>query len=67
MSRHNARARTGQDRTGLYQEITDKIIAELEAGPCRLGCSRWGQRRQSRHRLAMPQKRIASQRAVFWD
>jgi antirestriction protein ArdC len=32
MSRHTARARTGQDRTGLYQEITDKIIAELEAG-----------------------------------
>ena len=32
MSKHAARARTGQDRTGLYQEITDKIIAELEAG-----------------------------------
>ena len=32
MSRHTARARSGQDRTGLYQEITDKIIAELEAG-----------------------------------
>ena len=32
MSRHTARARTGQNRTGLYQEITDKIIAELEAG-----------------------------------
>ena len=32
MSRHSARARSGQDRTGLYQEITDKIIAELEAG-----------------------------------
>jgi antirestriction protein ArdC len=32
MSRHTARAGTGQDRTGLYQEITDKIIAELEAG-----------------------------------
>jgi antirestriction protein ArdC len=26
------RARTGQDRASLYQEITDKIIAELEAG-----------------------------------
>jgi antirestriction protein ArdC len=25
-------ARAGQDRTSLYQEITDKIIAELEAG-----------------------------------
>ncbi len=32
MSRQTARASTGQDRTGLYQEITDKIIAELEAG-----------------------------------
>jgi antirestriction protein ArdC len=32
MSRHTARARSGQDRTGLYQEITDKIISELEAG-----------------------------------
>ena len=26
------RARPGQDRASLYQEITDKIIAELEAG-----------------------------------
>jgi hypothetical protein len=34
MSRTVARARTGQDRPGLYQEITDKIIAELEA--CRV-------------------------------
>ena len=32
MSRHTARARSGNDRTGLYNEITDKIIAELEAG-----------------------------------
>jgi antirestriction protein ArdC len=32
MPRHTARARSGQDRTSLYQEITDKIIAELEAG-----------------------------------
>jgi antirestriction protein ArdC len=32
MSTHTARARSGSDRTGLYQEITDKIIAELEAG-----------------------------------
>lgn len=31
MSRHS-RARTGQDRATLYDEITDKIIAELEAG-----------------------------------
>jgi antirestriction protein ArdC len=32
MSPSTARARAGRDRTSLYQEITDKIIAELEAG-----------------------------------
>jgi antirestriction protein ArdC len=32
MSRSIARARAGRDRASLYQEITDKIIAELEAG-----------------------------------
>lgn len=32
MSRSAARARAGQDRTSLYAEITDKIVAELEAG-----------------------------------
>src|SRR5215471_19956606 len=32
MSNHAYRARTGQDRASLYGEITDKIIAELEAG-----------------------------------
>src|SRR5580700_9175554 len=32
MSRSAARARAGRDRTSLYQEITDKIIADLEAG-----------------------------------
>jgi antirestriction protein ArdC len=32
MSRNTARARSGSDRTSLYEEITDKIIAELEAG-----------------------------------
>jgi hypothetical protein len=32
MSRSIARARAGRDRTSLYQEITDKIITELEAG-----------------------------------
>jgi antirestriction protein ArdC len=25
-------ARTGSDRSSLYQDITDKIIAQLEAG-----------------------------------
>ena len=32
MSNPNARARAGQDRANLYNEITDKIVAELEAG-----------------------------------
>src|SRR6266571_3695430 len=32
MSRSAARAHAGRDRTSLYQEITDKIVAELEAG-----------------------------------
>ena len=32
MSKHAVRARAGEGRTSLYDEITDKIIAELEAG-----------------------------------
>ena len=32
MSHSAARSRAGQDRTSLYQEITEQIIAELEAG-----------------------------------
>jgi antirestriction protein ArdC len=32
MSSLAARSRSGNSRPGLYQEITDKIIAELEAG-----------------------------------
>jgi antirestriction protein ArdC len=32
MSRSAIRARPRQDRTSLYEDITDKIIAELEAG-----------------------------------
>jgi len=32
MSRHYPRACAGEDRTSLYDEITNKIIAELEAG-----------------------------------
>jgi antirestriction protein ArdC len=32
MSRHAVWARGGESRTNLYDEITDKIIAELEAG-----------------------------------
>jgi antirestriction protein ArdC len=32
MSKHSVQARAGQGRASLYDEITDKIIAELEAG-----------------------------------
>jgi len=32
MSRHDRTPRAGSDRANLYDEITDKIIAELEAG-----------------------------------
>ena len=32
MSRHDRTPRTGSDRTNLYDELTDKIIADLEAG-----------------------------------
>ncbi|RUY07743.1 ArdC-like ssDNA-binding domain-containing protein, partial [Mesorhizobium sp. M7A.F.Ca.CA.004.04.1.1] len=32
MPRNTASARSGNDRPGLYTAITDKIIAELEAG-----------------------------------
>ena len=39
MSRHTARA--SQDRPSLYQEITDKIVAELEAG-CVPWVQPWG-------------------------
>jgi antirestriction protein ArdC len=32
MSRNDRRVRAGADRANLYDEVTDKIIAELEAG-----------------------------------
>ncbi|WP_213742229.1 zincin-like metallopeptidase domain-containing protein [Bradyrhizobium sp. dw_411] len=32
MSKHDRSVRTGQNRASLYTEITDKIVAELEAG-----------------------------------
>ena len=32
MSRNAVQVRTGESRANLYDEITDKIIAELEAG-----------------------------------
>lgn len=37
MSRHIIRARAGESRANLYDEVTGKIVAELEAGLCALG------------------------------
>jgi antirestriction protein ArdC len=59
MSRSAARARAGRDRTSLYQEITDKIIAELEAGRVPW-VQPWGTA-AAKASLAMP-KNAASQR-----
>jgi antirestriction protein ArdC len=59
MPRSAARARAGRDRTSLYQEITDKIIAELEAGRVPW-VQPWGTA-AARASLAMP-KNAASQR-----
>lgn len=52
MSRHAVRVGTGQDRANLYDEITDKIIAELEAGRVRW-VQPWGTA-AAKARLAMP-------------
>jgi len=52
MSRSTARARSGQDRTSLYAEITNKIIAELEAG-CVPWVQPWGTA-AAKAPLAMP-------------
>jgi antirestriction protein ArdC len=59
MSRSAARARAGRDRPSLYQEITDKIIAELEAG-CVPWVQPWGTA-AAKAPLAMP-KNAATQR-----
>jgi antirestriction protein ArdC len=53
MSRHTARARSGSDRTSLYDEITTKIITELEVQP-------WGTT-AAKAPLAMP-KNAATER-----
>ena len=52
MSRHYRSRAPGDDRTSLYDEITNKIIAELEAG--RVPWVQPGARRRRRRRLAMP-------------
>src|SRR6476619_4334617 len=52
MSNPNARARAGQDRATLYDESTDKIIAELEVGRVPR-VQPWGTA-AAKARLAMP-------------
>jgi antirestriction protein ArdC len=71
MSTHAARARAGRDRPSLYQEITDKIIAELEAGRVPW-IQPWGTG-AAKASLAMP-KNAATQRQysginvlILWD
>jgi len=71
MSRTAARARVGWDRPSLYQEITDKIIAELEADRVPW-VQPWGSA-VAKASLAMP-KNAATQRQysginvlILWD
>ncbi len=71
MSRSAARARTGQDRSSLYFEITNRIIAELEAGRVPW-VQPWGTA-AAKASLAMP-KNAATQRRysgvnvlILWD
>ena len=71
MSTHAAHARAGRDRPSLYQEITDKIIAELEAGRVPW-VQPWGSA-TAKASLAMP-KNAATQRQysginvlILWD
>lgn len=60
MSRNTARPRPGSDRTSLYTEITDKIIAELEAG--RLPWVQPWETAGARAPLAMPQNASTQRR-----
>src|SRR5271155_4396281 len=71
MSRHAARARSGSDRTNLYDEIIDKIIAELEAGRVPWG-QPWGTA-AAKAPLAMPKNAATGRRyfginvLILWD
>ena len=71
MSRYTARARSGQDRTSLYAEITDKIIAELEAGRVPW-VQPWGTA-AAKAPLAMPKNATTQRRysgvnvLILWD
>jgi len=60
MSKHTARARDARNRTGLYEEITDKIIAELEAGRIPW-VQPWGTAAANAP-LAMPQNAVTRRR-----
>jgi antirestriction protein ArdC len=60
MSKHTARARDARNRTGLYEEITDKIIAELEAGRIPW-VQPWGTA-AAKAPLAMPQNAVTRRR-----
>jgi antirestriction protein ArdC len=60
MSRSATRARVGYDRTSLYSEITDKIIAELEAG-CVPWVQPWGTA-AAKAPLAMPKNASTGRR-----
>jgi antirestriction protein ArdC len=71
MSSSAARARTGRNRPSLYQEITDNIIAELEAGRVKW-VQPWGTV-AAKASLTMP-KNAATQRQysginvlILWD
>src|SRR5947209_14553671 len=60
MSRDAARARSGASRTSLYDEITTKIIAELEAG-CVPWVQPWGTA-AAKAPLAMPMNAATQRR-----
>jgi antirestriction protein ArdC len=60
MSSHYTRVRTSQDRASLYAEITDKIIAELEAGRVPW-VQPWGMA-AAKASLAMPQNALTERR-----
>ena len=58
MSRHADRARASENRASLYDEITDKIIAELEAGRVPW-VQPWGTA-AAKASLAMPKNAVTS-------
>ncbi|MGD9633547.1 MAG: ArdC family protein, partial [Pirellulales bacterium] len=60
MPRHDRNARTGAGRTGFYEDITNEIIAELEAGRVPW-VQPWGTA-AAKASLAMPQNASTSRR-----